>query len=311
MKYTFIVPVVLAILLAVGLLVLLNVDSSKPSAPPETPRRMTGLVANTPTGITDQEFAAKLEQVRLQLGPEFRGRITIVKPFVVAGNQSAEDFDRICQHTIGWAVAMLNKDFFSTSLRQIVTIYLFRDKQSYQQHSWSLFGQKPTTPYGYYLPQHQVLVMNISTGTGTLVHEIVHPLLAVDFPRAPSWFDEGLASLYEQSRERDGKIVGLLNWRLPVFQDGLRAGHFVPLDKLLATSRDEFYEDPYGMHYAEARYLCYYLQEKNLLWKFYHQFKQDYSSDPTGAATLLRITGKSSLKQLEMEWMKFLAPLRY
>ena len=309
MKYKSMVVGVLAVLPAIGLLVLLNVDWSKPAAPPEPPHRMSGPDARTPTGITDQELTAKLEQVRLQLGPEFRVRI--VRPFVVAGNQSAEGFDGACRDTIGWAVDMLNKDFFSTPVRQIVTVYLFRDKESYQQYSWSLFGQKPTTPYGYYLPQHQVLVMNISTGTGTLVHEMVHPLLAADFPQAPSWFDEGLASLYEQCRQRDNKIVGLLNWRLPVFQDGLRAGHLVPLEKLLATTRYEFYEDPHGMHYAQARYLCYYLQEKNLFRSFYHEFRKSCSTDPTGRATLLRMTGKSSLTQLQSEWLEFLAPLRY
>ena len=309
MKYKFVISGVLAILLAIGLLVLFNLDWSKPSAPTETPHSMTGPATDTAAVITDREFTAKLDQVSRQLGPAFQVRIT--RPFVVAGNQSAADFDRICQHTISWAVRMLNKDFFSTPVSEIITIYLFRDSQSYKQYSLSLFGQNPTTPYGYYLPHHQVLLMNISTGTGTLVHEIVHPLLAVDFPQAPSWFDEGLASLYEQCRERDGKIVGLLNWRLPVFQDGLRAGHLVPLEKLLATNRDQFYEDPHGMHYAQARYLCYYLQEKNLLRKFYQQFKTNCSSDPTGTATLLRITGKSSLKQLQSEWLDFLAPLRY
>ena len=309
MKYKPVILAVLAILLAIGLLVLLNVDWSKPSAPIETPRSMAGPYTDAEAALTDREFAAKLEQIRLQLGPEFR--VQIVKPFVVASNLSAANFDRICQQTIGWAVRILNKDFFSTPVRQIVTIYLFRDKESYEQHSWSLFSQRPTTPYGYYLPQHQVLLMNIATGTGTLVHEIVHPLLAADFPQAPSWFDEGLASLYEQCRERDGKIVGLLNWRLPVLQDGLRAGHFVPLEKLLTTSRDEFYEDPHGMHYAQARYLCYYLQEKHLLQKFYHEFKTHYASDPTGTATLLRITGKDSLKQLQSEWQDFLSPLRH
>ena len=311
MKSTSIILAVVVVLLAVGSLVLLNVDWSKPSASPETPRRMTAPIAETPAAITDQQFTARLEQIRLQLGPEFRERIVIIKPFVVTGNQSAEDFDRICRRTIGWAVAMLSRDFFSTPVKQIVTIYLFRDSQSYQQYSWSLFGQKPSTPFGYYLPSQQALVMNISTGTGTLVHEIVHPLLAADFPQAPSWFDEGLASLYEQCRERDGKIVGLLNWRLPVFQDGLQAGHLVPLEKLLATSRDEFYTDPHGMHYAQARYLCYYLQEKNLLRKFYHQFRNNCAGDPIGKDTLLRITGKSSLDQLQKEWLEFLAPLKY
>ena len=57
--------------------------------------------------------------------------------------------------------------------------------------------------------------MNIATGGGTLVHELVHPYVEADFPGAPPWLNEGLGSLFEQSDERDGYIVGLTNWRLP------------------------------------------------------------------------------------------------
>ena len=153
--------------------------------------------------------------------------------------------------------------------------------------------------------------MNIATGTGTLVHEIVHPYMRADFPSAPSWFDEGLASLFEQCRQREGQIVGLLNWRLPVLKQGLQGGKLVELKELLATSTEEFYDDPDGMHYAEARYLCYYLQEKKLLRLFYREFKKNQNVDPTGRQTLLKITGKNSLKQLQDEWLAFLAPLDY
>ena len=46
--------------------------------------------------------------------------------------------------------------------------------------------------------------MNIATGGGTLVHEIVHPFVEANFPGCPTWFNEGLGSLYEQSAERKG-----------------------------------------------------------------------------------------------------------
>ena len=260
-------------------------------------------------GISDEEFAAKLEQVRQQMGAGFR--VALAKPFVVTSNQSAQAFEQSCGQTIRWAVEMLNKDFFSKGPDEIITVYLFDGKESYEKYTMSLFQERPTTPYGYYSPEHGALVMNIATGGGTLVHEIVHPLLAADFPSAPSWFDEGLASLYEQSRQRDGQITGMLNWRLPVLQKGMRAGHFVALEKLLATNSDDFYDDYFGMHYAQVRYLCYYLQEKGLLRKFYREFRENHGADPTGVKTLLRVTGKDSMKELEREWLEFLAPLTY
>jgi hypothetical protein len=77
------------------------------------------------------------------------------------------------------------------------------------------FQSKPTTPYGYYSSTHKALVMNISTGGGTLVHEIVHPFIEANFPNCPAWLNEGLGSLYEQCGEVDGHIHGYTNWRLP------------------------------------------------------------------------------------------------
>lgn len=49
---------------------------------------------------------------------------------------------------------------------------------------------------------------------GTLVHEIVHPFIEANFPDCPSWFNEGLASMYEQCRDNSGHIWGSTNWRL-------------------------------------------------------------------------------------------------
>ena len=289
-------------------------ESGRPVISGSGPRRETPRPPATPTPrpapvITQQQLSAKLQQVRSQLDESFSS--AIVEPFIVASDLPPADFQRICRHTIGWALDMLNKDFFSTPPDKIVTIYLFRDKASYHKHAESLFGQRPSTPYGYYSARHQALIMNIATGTGTLVHEMVHPLLAADFPQAPSWFDEGLASLCEQSRQRNERIVGLLNWRLPVLQKGLRAGHLVALEDLLATSTEKFYDDPHGMHYAQARYLCYYLQEKRLLRKFYHQFKANHRHDPSGTQSLLQVTGHSSMANLQKQWLEFLGPLRY
>ena len=42
-----------------------------------------------------------------------------------------------------------------------------------------------TTPYGYYSAAHRALIMNIATGGGTLVHEIVHPFVRANFPQMP------------------------------------------------------------------------------------------------------------------------------
>ena len=51
-------------------------------------------------------------------------------------------------------------------------------------HALELFGDEPETPYGYFSAEHQALIMNIATGGGTLVHEIVHPFMEANVPEA-------------------------------------------------------------------------------------------------------------------------------
>jgi len=72
------------------------------------------------------------------------------------------------------------------------------------------------------------------------VHEIVHPFMAANFPDCPAWFNEGLASLYEQSSERDGKIIGLTNWRLAVCREKSETASFHLSRNLLIQPVQDF-----------------------------------------------------------------------
>jgi hypothetical protein len=126
--------------------------------------------------------------------------------------------------------------------------------------------------------------MNIGPGAGTLSHELVHPYIEANFPNSPSWFNEGLASLYEQPRERDGHMWGTTNWRLPGLTAMIKDKKLPNLEALLSTTRDGFYEASFDS-YAYARFLCQYLQDHGKLRDFYKKFVAD-DKDATGKAAL-------------------------
>src|SRR5439155_20457213 len=132
---------------------------------------------------------------------------------------------------------------------------------SSRKHARQLFGDEPSTPYGYFSAPHGALIMNIATGGGTLVHEIVHPFVGANCPGCPAWLDEGLGSLFEQSRERDGHIEGMVNWRLDGLQRAIREHGTIPIERLVGTTPAQFYGEGSGLHYAKARYLVYWLQQ--------------------------------------------------
>ena len=77
---------------------------------------------------------------------------------------------------------------------------------------------------------------------------------------------------------------------------------------------DEFYGGAdranYSQHYAQARYLCYYLQEKGLLVQFYRQFVANARDDPTGYDTLKRVLRERDMLEFKKKWEKFVLGLR-
>jgi len=205
------------------------------------------------------DFAQHVKALRERLG-ERLGKISIrvEEPFVVVGDAGDDALARGAR-TVRWAADHLEHDFFAHRPAKILDIYLFHDARSYEGGVKLLTGSAPDTPYGFYSHSHGALYMNIATGGGTLVHEIVHPYVETDFPGAPAWLNEGMGSLFEQSAERDGHIVGLTNWRLAGLQRALERGDAPAFRELARMSDEAFYNDDSGTHYATARYLLYYL----------------------------------------------------
>lgn len=258
--------------------------------------------------LTDADFAAQVAEVQRKV-PNDDFTIIIEKPFVVIGDEPARTVRRRAEDTVRWSVKHIKKQYFAKDPDHVIEVWLFRDKESYDANTKLIFNDTPTTPYGYYSPQHKALLMNIGTGSGTLVHEIVHPFVATNFPGCPSWFNEGLASLYEQCGEREGRIVGYPNWRLPALQRAIRGEAAGSFETLCGTTTKQFYGDARGTMYGQARYLCYYLQEQGKLEKFYHAFVKNRRNDPTGYQTLQTILGEADMAEFQKRWEQFVLKL--
>ena len=156
----------------------------------------TNQPASTATGdsFTAADFEQHIARLKKQL-PENKFTFVVQRPFVVIGDESPEVVKQRAAETVKWTVDLLKKDYFTRDPAHILNIWLFKNTASYQRYTRELFNDEPDTPYGYYSGTHRALIMNIETGSGTLVHEIVHPFIEANFPACPPWFNEGLASL--------------------------------------------------------------------------------------------------------------------
>lgn len=261
-------------------------------------------------GLTAADYCQRVMEERQRAGAQ-EFFYTIQPPFVVINDQSPEHARYYADRTVRWAVERLKQDFFKKDPDHVIAIWLFRNKESYEQYTAELFRETPTTPFGFYSSENRALIMNIGTGGGTLVHEIVHPFIASNFPDCPSWFNEGMGSLYEQAGDRNGHIIGRTNWRLAGLQEAIEAKTVPPFETLLRMTPRQFYHQDRGDNYAQARYLCYYLQEQGLLIKYYRAFFAAREKDPTGYRTLQEILGEKDMDAFQKRWEEYVMNLRF
>jgi hypothetical protein len=252
-------------------------------------------------GLSEADYVQRIMEVREEAG-DGGFHIVLERPFVVVGDETPETVQRHAVHTVRWATALLRKDFFPNDPGEVLAIWLFKDDASYRSHARVLFRDEPSSPFGYYLSGERALIMNIATGGGTLVHEIVHPLMAANFPQCPPWLNEGMASLFEACSEREGHIVGRLNWRLPALQQAIREQRLRSFATLFGMDAHEFYGGSAALNYAQARYLCYYLQERGLLVDYFKRFAASPHEDPTGLEALKEILGEEDAAAFQKRW---------
>jgi len=234
-------------------------------------------------------------------------------PFAVIGDESPEVVQQRATSTVKWATDRLKQLYFPNDPDRVINVWLFKDKASYERNTRALFDDTPTTPFGYFSHKDAALIMNIATGGGTLVHEMVHAFMAANFPECPAWFNEGLASLYEQCGDNGGRIWGYTNWRLAGLQKTIAANRtkLASFEKLCHTTSRQFYDADPGTYYAQARYLCYYLQQHELLDSFYQRFRRDVRNDPSGYKTLVAVLGVDDMDEFQTRWENWVLGLRF
>jgi hypothetical protein len=258
----------------------------------------------------EQKTKALAEQWQKRFDEE-KFNVVIAPPFVLAGDGSIKQLERYRDGTVLSAQKALSKQYFRKPLEEPVLILLFETEEPYKRLAKKWFNDDDLPHFGFYRHHDHTMLMNVSTGTGTLVHELVHALIAPDFPAVPDWFNEGLASLYEQSTFMlDDRIRGMTNWRLPALQEAIKEGKLRSFSEMIAD--EDFRNDErVGINYAEARYLMYYLQEKGLLEKYYTTYRDNFKNDPSGLETLKKLVAPKKFEEFEKEWREWVMTLRF
>jgi len=72
----------------------------------------------------------------------------------------------------------------------------------------------------------------------------------------------------------------------------------------------QFYGEDPGTNYSQARYLAYWLQEREILVEYYREFRERHEDDPTGLETFGRVAGVEDMIAFQREWQQWVMGLR-
>jgi hypothetical protein len=252
-------------------------------------------------------LARECERVADEIAPDLPPSCLVIvrPPFVLVGNLSETQLDRLYRESIQPVASALWRSYFDRKPDQPVTIVALADESSYRAAAASLDGYEPTAYSGYTQRGRRRIVFNLATGEGTLAHELAHVLAAFDFPEMPEWFDEGLAALHEGATFSGDRLtmVGNANWRSRLLRDALRRGELPALEEVIESPA--FRGEGEGVNYAVVRCFCHYLQERGMLSHFYRKFRGAVHEDQHGIATLCELLGCASLDEVDRDFRKW------
>jgi len=277
--------------------------------PPHTPQIKTPPIITSETKTLLQaecEAQAKLIQQRISIPIN----IMVRAPYILMGDYETETLDALYRKTILPTEYALNVSYFDSQPDQPITIIALSSQERYQQVAYDLDQRKTGSYYGYFQSHEMRIVLNLTTGSGTLGHELTHALAQIDYPGMPEWFDEGLASLHEQCEfsEEENQLIGISNWRVQLLLTALDRNQLPGLKALVQQTRINTNRE--ALTYAHARYFCLFLQQKRLLSPFYRKLRTNQTSDETGARTLQQLLNVNDLAEVDSDFQTWLTGFR-
>ena len=282
-------------------------------AAPSRPDRNTTQFAQSDTDpelvvANDEPLSVRCDTMASLLRNQLPSGWTLIvrEPFVLGSDLTRQELEQHFEQTIIPTSRVLAANYFTRDPIHPIGILVCSSDRSFRDCNRRLDDQDRDQYSGIYSRKHRRLIVNISTGEGTLAHELTHALAHADFPSMPEWFDEGLASLHEECEfSADGQhLIGNENWRREVARDALERGELRMLEDV--TSRRFGDAGRAHIDYAHVRSLCLYFQDRGLLEAFYRTCRANTKTDATGLRSICDVAGAADPKTLDDQFRAWL-----
>jgi hypothetical protein len=177
-------------------------------------------VAKLPQRLPKVDVGEPAEPLMTALTAMVPGTKAIKKDvFVIAGYEDEARLERHYDRGVKDFYRFFKGRYFPDGTKRVITIFIAPNPEPLLAATKKLYpdvGIPLYAPFlGYYNPRDNlIMATGGEAGYGTVLHEMVHALMESDFPGAPLWLVEGLASLYERTRWSHSNLEPLPNWRM-------------------------------------------------------------------------------------------------
>ncbi|MDR0361536.1 MAG: hypothetical protein LBJ46_02450 [Planctomycetota bacterium] len=221
-------------------------------------------------------------------------------------------------------LVMLTRQLFTRALgsrgvdTEIPIVFLFKDRDSYvkglnDMGVGAVLGNGASSDnlrsgYHFSAPGHSFILINYhddyAVGLSVFVHELTHALIRMEYPDAPVWLDEGLATMFGSCRVEGEQLRYEFGDSLYRMKQSLRGGG-LPLARLFESTSEDFLGGDHVPFYDTAELLCRYLHSGNLLHPVYLEMRDGRGKGVNGAESVARLAGRT-LEGLEKDWREWL-----
>jgi len=242
-------------------------------------------------------------------------------PFVLAGDLSEAELQTKFEAAIQPGCEALLADYFRQLPQRPVLVLMFTTEASYRTAAEQLFFDRDVSRFGYYKPGRQAILVNLAEGDGALFHELTHVLMDADFPNAPPWLQEGLATLYEAVEVGGGEPGAdvfdspaiedsavtprggraprpVLNWRAAILRLARDENRLPSVQQFIRAA--SFRGPNEALDYAYARCFCLFLHQRGVLSRYYASLRERAKTDPTGERTLLEVCAVRDWESMDL-----------
>ncbi|MBU1341648.1 MAG: peptidoglycan-binding protein [Proteobacteria bacterium] len=204
------------------------------------PKRLPVIDAGASAGPMEAVIRQSLHNLRIDVFEK--------APFLIIGLEDPVSPVKHYERGVKDFYAYFMKEYFDTPPQRLLVIMISPQPFALVDATHQLYPEVGLPVYapflGYYNPSDNLIMATGGrTGYGTLLHEMVHAMIKADFPEAPDWLNEGLASLYERTQWNSGRLTALPNWRM----DGMREEKVSSLIELTQKAQD------LGLHSTQIR----------------------------------------------------------